>query len=404
MVESRSGKLYGSVRFLSLELMFTSLNIHRYRSCMDVALDDLPHVTALVGRNGAGKTSVLRAVRWLAAVGCGQFKPGPSHAFDERDVSASIRLAGVTFSLRVTVKLGQLEDGTHDVQLKEQISWVHDNGQPGGKIDRDGEMLSSTFHSEPLSIGKGSFAVPLILALFPSQPARDELMKLVQFLVGVRYYGLDEVQYAKHQDLTIVLRETYARWQQGEVSLDESDVPLKIVHLSHENPESFVELKEYLGPNGLDLISDISIREVEQDAPAPTFFLVYFRVASNEGGWRSFGQLSAGTRRVLNLLTAIVHDDCTVMLLEHPEDSVHDALLAKLVGLIKSNADPRQVLFTSHSTTALNLVDLHEVRLVSIADGHSSVRSLSTEERDAACRFVSEDGAFADFLESVQDQ
>ena len=41
--------------------MLTSVHIKNFRSCKDVTVEGLEHVAGLVGRNGAGKTTILRA-------------------------------------------------------------------------------------------------------------------------------------------------------------------------------------------------------------------------------------------------------------------------------------------------------------------------------------------------------
>src|SRR5947209_8138786 len=44
-------------------IMLRRVQINHYRSCKDVVIDGLSYVTALVGRNGSGKTNILRAIQ-----------------------------------------------------------------------------------------------------------------------------------------------------------------------------------------------------------------------------------------------------------------------------------------------------------------------------------------------------
>lgn len=51
--------------------MLTSVHIKNFRSCKDVRLDNLGHMVALVGRNGAGKTTILKALERVAEMALG---------------------------------------------------------------------------------------------------------------------------------------------------------------------------------------------------------------------------------------------------------------------------------------------------------------------------------------------
>ncbi|OQY43653.1 MAG: hypothetical protein B6247_31345 [Candidatus Parabeggiatoa sp. nov. 2] len=44
--------------------MFERIHIQNFLSCQDVVIDDMRGFTALVGRNGSGKTNILRAIQW----------------------------------------------------------------------------------------------------------------------------------------------------------------------------------------------------------------------------------------------------------------------------------------------------------------------------------------------------
>lgn len=48
--------------------MLLSVNIRKFRSCNSVELNDMHELLALIGRNGVGKTNILKAIEWAAGI------------------------------------------------------------------------------------------------------------------------------------------------------------------------------------------------------------------------------------------------------------------------------------------------------------------------------------------------
>ena len=42
------------------------VTLRNFRTCHEVELTDLEHLTVLMGRNGVGKTNILQGIEWLA--------------------------------------------------------------------------------------------------------------------------------------------------------------------------------------------------------------------------------------------------------------------------------------------------------------------------------------------------
>ena len=80
--------------------MLQSIRILNFRSCVDCKVDFNESVSALVGRNGVGKTNILRAIEWLAGTAATVEAP-KLHLFlhEEDDVrfSATARLGERTY-------------------------------------------------------------------------------------------------------------------------------------------------------------------------------------------------------------------------------------------------------------------------------------------------------------------
>lgn len=106
---------------------------------------------------------------------------------------------------------------------------------------------------------------------------------------------------------------------------------------------------------------------------------------------------------MLYLMLALLLDGSSTMLVEQPEDGIHPALLAKLIDLLKVNADPTQIILASHSPTVLSQLQPSDVRLVEMVDGSTRVRALTEVEVSRAQDYMQRDGSLAEFLELIQE-
>jgi predicted ATPase len=99
----------------------------------------------------------------------------------------------------------------------------------------------------------------------------------------------------------------------------------------------------------------------------------------------------------------MLYDESSVMLLEQPEDGLHEGLTTKVLGLLRTNAPPAQLMFASHSSALLNTLKPEEIRLVSLQNGYTAARKLTPKELRVATNFMNEEGPLSDFLETVQE-
>jgi predicted ATPase len=123
------------------------------------------------------------------------------------------------------------------------------------------------------------------------------------------------------------------------------------------------------------------------------------------GAGRSFqfSDLSVGTRRVIRVVTSLLFDKRSLMLIEQPEDSIHPGLLRKLIDMMRSYSDGSQIIFTTHSSEVLDILRPEEVLMTTARDGKTSVRPLSPDEVARARRFLSDEGSLSDFLEPFDE-
>jgi predicted ATPase len=194
---------------------------------------------------------------------------------------------------------------------------------------------------------------------------------------------------------------------------------MRLLHAVLTNPAQFEELKSLLGQNGLGLLDDILVHRVqiptksedrkelvEKEKEKETFYSFYFQPGlqpARQVGYFGFESLSAGTQRVIRILVSLVFDQSTVMLLEHPEDGIHRGLLLKLIDVLQKYADQSQLIVSSHSSVVFDTLNPATIRLVTMGEGKTKIRSLTPAELGAAGKFLEEEGSLSDFLETVEE-
>jgi energy-coupling factor transporter ATP-binding protein EcfA2 len=408
--------------------MLTKVHIQNYRSCKDVLIEDMGSMVALVGRNGAGKTNILKAIQW-AAESATSSKPMESEYSwrDEIFPRASLEFFydQQRYRYEIGTELATFEPelgkrASSQVALDENLSIQGPDGNWMEILNRRGAFLRLAGRDEPIQIGINTPCLPATVALLPSNPNTSRINVVIGYLKTIRYYPLDESNEQKG-DWGYIHHDNYENWlanYQGRPDPTTS-VTMRLLHMEQEAKEDFKELKELVGSDGLGIIEDIVIYSTEVPAPSPAdapvgsevdepklIHLLSFIPTNSEmygGPLLMYTDLSLGTRRLLRILVSMIHDRSSVLLLEHPEDGIHAGLLQKLTPLLKTYGDPAQFVITSHSSNVFDQLEPQDVRLVTIENGGTQVRSLTKKEARVAQEFMNEEGSFSEFLETVQE-
>ncbi|WP_223909784.1 AAA family ATPase [Rhodoferax lithotrophicus] len=378
---------------------------------------------ALIGRNGVGKTNILKAIEWAAGIESLPSGIGPDIGSPIRgDIVLRMTLGNQIFRYAVAVDFDMEKESEIQANafpaffLKEELTIESDDG--------GAEIMIFSLNRGDLKVGDGSIAAKIgslspggsaILALYPDHKVAPLLREVIAFLSAIRYYPLEEIEDDGRANLFVSNNE-FQTWVSTRSKTQGANklILLKILDLKLNRPETFNELLALLGPDGLALISNILVRtfeipaaleeESKKDQTRKYHFIEFAPTGTKEESVYPFSSLSFGTRRIIRLVTSVVYDDASVSLIEQPEDGIHHGLLHKLIPLLRSYANPKQFLVTSHSTAVFNRIEPSEIRLVDLADGQTTIRSLTATELSAAESFMENDGPLSEFVESVQEQ
>lgn len=401
--------------------MLTSVHIKFFRSCSDVKLEDLGHMVGLVGRNGAGKTTILRAIEWMAQTAL--LTEGFWLAFsaadtvDDRKTAPGIAVVLTSDDFEYRYMIGNSPQtflGHTDRSLEKLEVRSHGSDSWELLLSRGAQSVDLADRVQQIEISFSTAMIPAVTSLLPEDDTLQEhLRRVMDVLRGVRYYlghGVIDPSYSKGGDPGSPIRkDIYERWavENDRRGNDDLSLLLRIIHAHHTAPEAFEELKSRVGPEGLGVIRNIRVTELGDVADVvrkhrSRYYEVVFEPMSRDVEL-SLGQLSRGTQQMLYLMLALLFDRSSTMLVEQPEDGIHPALLAKLIDLLKVNADPTQIILASHSPTVLSQLQPADVRLVEMVDGSTRVRALTEAEVTRAQEYMQRDGSLAEFLELIQD-
>ena len=394
--------------------MLSHIFIKRFRSCVDLSIEFGPGVTPLVGRNGVGKTNILHAIQYLGAIGTqithlpNRMLVGPPRHRGV-DISAEFRLGGMKFNFAHGQAMAE-----DDVVINEKLL-VDDNTV----FSRTGAKVSLADGQEQLSISKKANTLPsLVQLLADDHPIAPIINILSEYLGKLLYYPVSGHR-SEHSDKTrpFILKSEFKDWRPSDTG-KERDFPIlcRLVDLHLRNQERFKELQSLIGPDGLDLIDEIRVEDIDipfsepadpDDGGEQGFFIILFRPSSQmagSGGVFPYTGLSSGTWRVIQMLTMLLYEQSPCVLLEQPEDYIHPALLVKLVSLLETYTSSSQAIVTTHSEHLMNCLPPGMVRLVWAEEGATKARPLNPSEIDSANRFLQEEGTLAEFLNMVECQ
>jgi len=383
--------------------MFKRIQIKNFLSCQDIVLDNLAGMTALIGRNGSGKSNILKAIGWITHV----ISPQPIKTSREENTEIDLWLELDNTHYYYELKI--LPNSTQDF-LNEKLAVQIASNKWQTLFHRQQDTIKIENDTDEIKVGTAMPSLSALIALLPQESTlKKPISSIVNFLQTVRYYPLDEKQLSA-EVATLFTHSNYLTWlnnNQNKLEVN-SSVVMRLLHLSLEKPDEFEELKILIGSKGLDVIKDIKVDTIrlseKNDDKLDIFYRILFQPnLSHDSENFDYQNLSFGTRKLLRILVSVIYDKSAVLLLEQPEDGIHIGLLHKMIPLLKSYSDQGQFILASHSPDILNRLEPQEIRLVSMENGITYLRALDQTEIAAAQQFIREQGTLSDFIETIQE-
>ena len=398
--------------------MLKSIEISGFRSCDQTKLCLGQSVNSLVGRNGVGKTSILKCIEWVAksaispspldlsSSGSAEKVPHPDIAIVMR---IEIELASYIYSIEYT---WPNKDQTESGGLFEDLA-VQKASKPRRLVfRRERDKIRIAGKTGVIRVPRFTPAIAALTALLPpSHPGHDHVATIKAYFGRVSYYQFAEMP-ATDDSVHEVIYKNWLNTRADQTSQTTS-IALRLAYMLEEDKAMLEEFKALVGPKGLGLVKFVSIAKAdlselarsEPILPGHVYLPVFALPDDAGGGARNLFQISklpAGTRRAIQIVISMLFDARSLVLMEHPEESLHPGLLHKLIDVIRSYSHRYQILFSTHSPDVLDTLRPEELILVTAQNGRTRARNLAPREIQAARKFLTDEGSLSEFLEPLE--
>lgn len=352
--------------------MITEITVSNFRSLGENVCLKLGNLTALVGRNGAGKSNLADVFRFVSET----LSVGLDAAIASRHGISALRRwsPGRPYNLEIQLKVknnvfaGEFSfelagDRSEDYRVKNEYACVLDLGG-GFKTEykrADGQWIEGPNDLRPRVTGQ-SLALTLV--------AGDErFMPLADALKNISVYSIfpDSLREPQKPDPVRPMKQHGENW----ASI------LKTLESSQKTSDLVAALGNLTGD-----ISEFRVRQLGGYLNAEFLHDALRHSKKERQKWFESAQESDGTLRVAGIITALIQTPpLTLIGIEEPELTIHVGAIPLLYDYLKQASKSQQVLITTHSSELLNLLNIDDVRVVERQNGITTVARVCDEQR-----------------------
>jgi len=320
---------------------------------------ELQQLTVLVGRNGAGKSNFLDALRFVAD----SLQSSLDHAIRDRGGIDAVRRQSTghprNFAIELEIRLSEERHARYGFELapkspggftvkREELRILSPGGRTlDGYLREDAEVRESSLEKAPPVAVERLYLINV--AGFP------EFAEVYEALSSMGFYNLnpDRMKELQSPDAGDLLER------------DGSNIPSVIARLNNDRPGAMDRITDFL-----QLIVP-GIAGVERATLGPKETLQFHQAIAGLKHPRKFyaTSMSDGTLRALGSLVAVnqLHDHNRLVNLvgiEEPETALHPAAAGALMDALREAADHTQIIVTTHSPDLADQVDPGKDRLL----------------------------------------
>lgn len=373
-----------------------TFSILNYRSCQKTVIQPNENLSILIGSNGSGKSNILNA--FLLLKKAMSFRPWTRIERKEGQsnkcsLKVGFDLDGKQIGYRATIKYFVTERNEEKVtEAREEWNFFGLTGKdvwidlPSDlyrrfrgplhakgvyRITSRGEIVGRLGHQRELV-----YRIPNIASALPKGIPSSSLSAISDFVQNITYYSASQFTNPAECPASFGLEAGNRLQEPYGYNSDHVRFLFDLYSAYKHHRENFKEFLSAVGKEGIGLVDTIKFPEVsvpssqvevrvggKLDRKKIKKQLVIPQFVINKTTL-SPSQLSEGTFKTLAVLLYLSTDKSRLLLLEEPEVCVHHGLLASIIELIKSYADQKQIIVSTHSDFVLDHVAPENVFLV----------------------------------------
>lgn len=378
----------------------SSVQLRNYKSIGNCFVSLRP-LTVLVGRNGAGKSNFLDALRFVVDA----LQSSLDHAIKSRGGVDCVRRRSTGhprhFAIKLELHLPDETTATYAFEIGTRPQGGFVVKQEHLDVRRDGQIVAS------YRVEKGKVKQSNPREMPPAVADRLYLVNasgLPQFrgvydgILAMGFYNMNPQAMKELQSPDA-----------GELlHRDGANIASVIARLGRDNPAVKTRIKEYLAA----IVPGIT--EVDRVALGPKESLEFRQgVVGAKHPWSFYAlSMSDGTLRVLGALVAVTqlagsNDSVTLVGIEEPETALHPAAAETLMEALRDAASHTQILITTHSPDLLAQInpDRDQLLVVTSEQSETSIAPVDPASRESIRKHLYDAGELLqlDQLEPDQD-
>ncbi len=367
-------------------------------------------VAVLVGRNGAGKSSIIEGFEAISLCATGKINRVRQDGdysipkiLEIEVLTPTARLLKYSYelvNLSSSVDDLDFDDSTDDKSDESQFSW-NDSCQ---YIDGDREVLWKTengitafyISDNPIITVLGN--TNLLRKNIPENPLLkipNEIQWIYSILNRVHILGKTSVRKTSRR------RPSQLRVSRKGIAASSFDIVDSLAQkiFRRMGKEEIDELENIC--QRIEIGSKITIQKFILSQEFKDKFEEEEYIASVLLDGINIGLLSDGTLRILSILMELIlSSSISTTIIEEPETQIHPALLSRLLNEIEAYTYGENLILSTHSPQVVSWTDPEKIHLVHRNDGQTFVRKLKEDEIQQVIAYLSEEGGLGEWIYS----